>query len=86
MSTLTSLIQQLLQILSSSIRQGKIVKALSKEESQSSLIANNMIVYSKKKKKNLKESSKKFQKQISELIKITKYRINIQKINSISIP
>ena len=77
MSTLTTVIQQVLEVLATAIREEKKRKGIQigKEEVKLSLFADDMILYIE----NPKDSIRKLLELISEFNKVTGYRINTQK-------
>ena len=77
MSTFTTIIQHVLKVLATAIREEKEIKGIliGKEEVKLSLFADNMILYIE----NPKHSIRKLLKLISEFSKVTGYKINTQK-------
>ena len=77
MSTLTTTIQHILEILATAIREeiGIIGIQIGKEEVKLSLFADDMILYIE----NPKDSSRKLRELINEYSKVAGYKINTQK-------
>ena len=77
MSTLTTVIQQVLEVLATAIREEKKRKGIQigKEEVKLSLFADDMILYIE----NPKDSIRKLLELISEYNKVVRYTVNTQK-------
>ena len=77
MSTLSTLIQIVLEVLGSAIRQQKLIKGIQigKEEVKCLLITDDMIVYME----NPTDSTKNLLQLIHEFSKVTGYKINVRK-------
>ena len=77
MSAFTSLIQKVLRVLATTIREGEEIKGIQigKEEVKLSSFTDEMILQVE----NPKDSTKKLLELINEFSKVAKYKINIQK-------
>ena len=75
MSTFTTTVQQVLEVLSTAIREEKEIKGIQiGKEVKLSLFADDMILYIE----NPKDSSRKLLELISEFSKVARYKINTQ--------